>query len=159
MRQIYKYALALVCMVLVTTSFTSCEWDTSPEPDHPMYVTYTITAENATFDGPEELLNEINAWIKANSIIYDAQVNYTTGEASEFTNSDAEAAKKYENEFVPRFQAYLNEVNSKLASGLYGNGVVVRAVFYTYAKRAQGKQGDLKYDQFELVYPPVRTNG
>ena len=153
MRQIYKYALALVCMVLATTSFTSCEWDTSPEPDHPMYVTYTITAENATFDGPEELLDEIKAWIKANSIIYDTQVKYTTGEASEFTNTDAEAVKKYENEFVPRFQAYLNELNSKLASGLYGNGVSVKSLFYTYAKRSQGKQGDLKYDQFEFVYP------
>ena len=153
MKQLYKFSLALVFMVFATTSFTSCEWDTSPEPDHPMYVTYTISAESATFAGPEQLLTDIHAWIKANSIIYDKPVNYSTGDASEFTNADAEAANKYEQEFLPRFKTYLNEVSSKLASGAYGKGESVKATFYTYAKRAQGKQGDLKYDQFEFVYP------
>ena len=93
------------------------------------------------------------AWVKANSIIYDTNVNYTSGEASEFTTTDAEAATKYENEFVPKFKAYLNEVKSKLATGAYGRDVEVRASFYTFANRAQGKQGDLKYEHIEFIYP------
>lgn len=153
MKQIYKYALALACIILATTSFTSCDWDNSPEPEHPMFVTYTISAGNVSFSGPEQLLTDIMAWVKANSIIYDTKVNYTSGEASEFTTTDAEAATKYENEFVPKFKAYLNEVKSKLATGAYGRDVEVRASFYTFANRAQGKQGDLKYEHIEFIYP------
>jgi hypothetical protein len=75
MKQIYKYALALACIILATTSFTSCDWDNSPEPEHPLFVTYTISAGNVSFSGPEQLLTDIMAWVKANSIIYDTKVN------------------------------------------------------------------------------------
>lgn len=153
MKQIHKYALALACMILATASFTSCDWDTSPEPDHPLYVTYTISAGNVSFSGPEQLLDDIMDWVKVNAIVYDTKVNYTTGEASEFTTTDAEAVSKYENEFVPKFKAYLNEMQSKLASGAYGKDAEVRSSFYVFANRAQGKQGDLKYEHIEFNYP------
>ena len=153
MKQIFNYALALVCMIITSTAFTSCEWDTSPEPDHPMYVTYTLSAGCVSFSGPDQLLDDIEMWVKTNSIAYDTPVNYSSGDASEFTTSDAEAVKRYNNEFLPKFKSYLNEMNSKLASGAYGKGISVKATFYTYAKRGQGQQRDLKYDQFEYSYP------
>ena len=158
MKQIHKYALALVCMILATTSFTSCDWDNSPEPEHPLYVTYTISAGSVSFSGPDQLLTDILAWVKANSIIYDTKVNYTTGAASEFTATDADAIKKYENEFLPKFKAHLGEVQNQLAAGNYGKGAEVRASFYTYAKRGQGQQGDLKYEHIEFIYPAPTTN-
>jgi len=153
MKQIYKYALSLACIILAATSFSSCEWDNSPEPDHPLYVTYTISAGSVSFEGPEELLNEMLAWIKANAIIYDTQVNYTSGTASEFAKTDAEATQKYETQFMPKFRSYLNEVKGKLASGAYGSNVQVKATFYTFASRGQGEQRDLKYEQVEFVFP------
>lgn len=153
MKQIYKYALAIVCMIITTAAFTSCEWDTSPEPEHPMYVTYTLSAGCVSFSGPDQLLDDIEDWIKVNSISYDTPVNYSSGDASEFTTTDAEAVKKYNNEFLPKFNSFLNELNSKLNSGTYGKGISVKATFYTFAKRVQGQQSDLKYDQFEYSYP------
>ena len=152
MKQIYKYALIVICLMLASSSFISCEFDTSPEYDHPLYVTYSITADDLSFDGPDELLVDILAWIKENSLNYDEKVNYSTGAASEFAKEDAEAISKYE-VFVPKFHAYLAEVSRKLASGTYGNGAVVSAVFCTYAKRVQGEGGNLKYDEFNFSYP------
>jgi hypothetical protein len=153
MKTFQNISMLMVCIILAATAFTSCEWDTSPEPDHPLYVTYTITASNIDFSGPEQLLPDMRAWIKANQIIYDKPVSYSTGEASEFTKTDAEAIKKYEEEFLPKFKAYLEEVKGKLKSGDYGAGAVVNATFYTAATRTQGKDGNLKYEQFTLAYP------
>ena len=145
--------MLVACLILAATAFTSCEWDTSPEPEHPLYVTYSITAGNIDFSGPELLLTDMQEWIKANQYIYDKQVNYSTGEASEFANTDNEAIKKYENDFLPKFKAYLEEVKGKLKSGAYGEGVVVNATFYATASRTQGKDGNLRYEQFKLDYP------
>ena len=155
MNTLHRIAILMACLILSATAFTSCEWDTSSEPEHPLYATYSITAGNIEFTGPELLLPEMLAWIKANQIIYDIQVNYTTGEASEFTKTDAEAVNKYEKEFLPKFKAYLKEVQSKLASGAYDKGTTVNATFYTSATRTQGKGNTLKYEEFKLVYPDV----
>ena len=99
MKWIETSLLRLACLFLAVTSFTSCEWDTSPEPEHSLYITYTISAGIASFEGPEQLMLDIQAWIKENQEIYDKKVNYSTGEASEFTKTDDDVVKKYE-EFV-----------------------------------------------------------
>lgn len=153
MKTFQKITMLLASLILAATSFSSCEWDNSPEPDHPLYVTYNITAGNIQFTGPELLLPEMLEWIKNNQIVYDKQVSYSTGEASEFTKTDSEAINRYEKEFLPKFQAYLDEVKSKLASGAYGDGAVVDATFYTTASRTQGQGGTLKYEEFKLLYP------
>lgn len=145
--------MLLACLVLALAAFTSCEWDTSPEPEHPLYVTYTITAGTVQYVGPELLLPEIEGWIKANQIVYDKAVKYSTGEASEFTKTDTEAATKYENTFVPKFKAYLDELTGKLASGTYGDSVTVNATFYITAYRTQGQDGSLRYEEFNYVFP------
>lgn len=146
-----------ILIVLTLAGITSCDWeklDRSPEPEHPLYVTYTISASSLEFAGPDQLLIDIQTWIKTNQIAYDKQVNYKSGEASEFSKTDAEAVKKYE-EFVPKFRAYLEEVKKKLATGTYGeltNGSV-SALFSVYAARTQGEGGNLKYDQIKFTYP------
>jgi len=151
-------SLRLLCVILALTAvFTSCELDDSPEPDHPLYVTYSISADNMSFDGPEQLLLDIKSWIKTNQVVYDKQVSYTTGEASEFAKTDAEAVKKYE-EFLPKFIAYLDEVKKKLAANAYRDDPSwtsgkVTATFYAWASRTQGQDGHLKYEQLEFVYP------
>ena len=149
-----KISLRLVCMLMLARLTTSCDWDTSPEYDHPLYVTYTITASALSFDGPEQMLLDIQAWIKENQEAYDKQVNYKTGEASEFSKTDAEAIKKYE-EFVPKFKAYLDEMKKKLDGGAYNDDISgdIRALFNVYAARTQGEGGNLKYDQIEFRYP------
>lgn len=152
MKQIYKYAIALVCVLMASVSFTACEFDNSPEYDHPLYVTYTISASDIEFNGPDQLLIDMLSWIKANSDIYDVKVNYSSGNASEFADQDTDARKKYE-AFVPKFNAYLAEVRSKLASGTYGSGAVVNAKFATFAKRTQGENGNLMYEEIQFVYP------
>lgn len=143
----------LVASMIMVSMFSSCDWDTSPEYDHPLYVTYTITAEPLEFNGPEQLLVDMKSWIKANHIIYDKEVNYSTGEASEFAKTDADAIAKY-NTFLPQFRAYLEEVKGKLAAGTYGKvETPIRALFYVSAVRTQGQEGTLKYDQIEFTYP------
>ena len=160
MKTIKKLSMLFACLILSATSFTSCEWDTSGEPDHPLFVSYTITAGAVRFDGPEQLLTDINAWIKANQIVYDVQVNYTTGDASEFTATDAQAITKY-NEFAPKFKEYLNDMMKKLGEGAYkdeetGSNTTV-ATFFISAARTQGQEGSLKYEQVEFNYP--KSNG
>ena len=98
------FAILLFAMMAVL-SFTACEWDDSPEPDHPLYVTYTISATPSTFAGPDELAADIQAWIKANQKVYDVEVNYSTGDASEFATTDAQAVKRYD-EFKSLLSTY-----------------------------------------------------
>ena len=153
MRQFVKTSLLLFSMMIASAVFTSCEWDTSQDPPHPLYVSYTITASTAEFVGPQLLLQDINAWIKENQLVYDKAVNYTTGEASEFAKTDAQAVSEYEI-FLPKFRAYLDEVKTQLAAGKYGEITnPVSAIFAVYAKRTQGKEGNLKYDQIKFTYP------
>ena len=148
----------LVVGMLMLPAFSSCDWDdidTSEDYDHPLYVSYTISVGQFEFTGPDQLLLDINAWIKANQIMYDRKVEYSTGEPEEFAKTDAEALKKY-NEFVPKFKSYLDDVRRRLGEGLYATEeqpkVSVHAKFYTFASRVQGKENDLKSDTFELVY-------
>ena len=153
MRQFVKTSLLIFSMMIVSAVFTSCEWDTSQDPEHPLYVSYTISASAAEFVGPQLLLQDINAWIKENQLVYDKAVNYSTGEASEFTKTDAQAVSEYEI-FLPKFRAYLDEIKTQIAAGKYGEITdPVTAIFAVYAKRTQGKEGNLKYDQIKFSYP------
>ena len=153
MKKIYTLALLLSSMLMLV-GLSSCEFDTSPEPpDYPIYVTYIITAQNLSFEGPQTLLNEIDQWIKDNRVAYDIRMNYSTGDPSEFTKQDAEAVKKYE-EFLPKFKTYLDkEIKGKLGKGDYETVKQVKATYSVTAKRVQGQQGDLKYEQVNFVYP------
>lgn len=157
----YKRVLMLIaCCFLAATSFTSCEWDRSEEPEHPLYVTYTISASESTFVGPDQLLIDILAWIRDHHKVYDVKVNYSSGKASEFAQTDADAVKHY-NEFAPKFKSYLeHEVMDKLKKGDYkpdeteeNKTVTVEASFHVFATRTQGEDGNLKYEEVKFSYP------
>lgn len=154
MKTIQKTSFLLAGLMLLLAFFTSCEWDASEEPDHPLYVTYTISAGSVEFVGPDQLLQDIQTWIKANQDVYDVQVTYNTGDASEFAATDAEALKKYE-VFRPKFKAYIEEVKRKLESGAYSDqgSNTTKAKFYISATRTQGQGGHLKYEEIELFHP------
>ena len=153
MKRIHKLLLLLACAVLAGTAFLSCEIDSADDPEHPLYVTYTISGDEVSFSGPNELINDIKAWYKANSIAYDTQVNYTSGKAEEFAKTDSIALDKYNKTFMPKFNNFLSELRQKLSSGTYGTGVEVRMTLSTFAARMQGEQKTLKYEQFEFCYP------
>lgn len=153
MKRIHAFALLILSLLTITGLTSSCEFNSHEDPDHPLYVEYTISAGNLSFSGPQQLLLYIQNWIKENQIVYVKQVNYSTGDASEFSTTDAEAIKKYE-EFLPKFKALFNKLDQELAKGTYGKeNINVNAIFYVFAKRAQGKDGNLKYDQLDYVYP------
>lgn len=159
MKKFKTLASVLLTLVFTVTGVTSCDWDASPEPEEfPLYVTYAITAGSVSFTGPDQLLTDIQTWINANQTFYDKSVNYTTGEASEFEKSDAEAVKKYE-EFASKFKKCLeDDITNSLKAGKYddaeaGTKATVQAVFYISATRAQGQQGKLKYEEVKFTYP------
>lgn len=152
MKTYQKLFAGILCCVMALAGFTACEWDNSPEPEHPLYVTYTITAGPIEYTGSDVLLQDINKWVKTNQKIYDVKVNYTTGEASEFTETDAKAIEVYE-AFAPKFKAFLDECHTKLAKGEYEPDSQVDATFFIAATRTQGEAGGLKYEQVKLVYP------
>lgn len=152
MKRIQKSLLVLACAVLSMTAFLSCEFGDRTDPDHPLFVSYTISVSYEQYNGPEELLTEIKSWIEQNSVIYDTEVSYSTGAPEEFTRSDNEAIQKYE-QFVPKFKAYLNEITTKLANGAYGSGANVKADFYVFAVRGQGQGRDLRSEHMSYVYP------
>lgn len=158
MKNLRILSCLLLTLVVAVTGFTSCEWDTSSDPEHPLYVTYNISAGNVSYSGPDKLLLDIQTWIRANQDIYDKAVNYTTGEASEFEKTDAEAVKKYE-QFAPKFKKFIEEeVTASLKAGKYddaqtGTPATVEAIFFTSASRIQGKDGHLKYEEFKYSYP------
>lgn len=158
MRITKRLSLMLACVLLAATAFISCDWDASPDPEHPLYVTYSVSAGYVSFQGPDLLLQDIQAWIKDNQIVYDKAVNYSTGEASEFEKTDAEAVKKYE-EFAPKFKTYLNNVvMTNLKEGKYDDKETntkasVTAIFFVSAARVQGQNGNLKYEEIKFSYP------
>lgn len=155
-----------ICAIIFLISFTltiagvisSCEFQSHEDPEHPMYVSYTISAGVLSFDGPQQVQFNIQNWIKDNERIYDKPVSYSTGDASEFRETDTEAVKNYE-DFLLKFKAHLNKVSQDLAKGSYGNDKLkVDATYYVFAKRTQGKDGQLKYEQIEFVYPSSSSN-
>lgn len=152
MKRIYQCAIAFTCLIMASVAFNSCEWDTSEDADFPLYVTYTISADYRVHVGPDSLFMDIKQWIRANQKAYDVKVNYSTGDPSEFTTTDAAAISHYE-DFVPKFKAYLEEVKAKLAAGKYMDAHEVSATFCTYAARVQGQNGTLRYEEFEFTYP------
>lgn len=153
MKRFYTLALVFFSLLTISGISSSCDFNMHEDPEHPLYVTYTISAGDLTFTGPEQLLIDLRAWIHNNQVSYDRQVNYSTGDASEFTTTDNEAKKKYEEEYLPKFKAHLQEVTAELNKGTYGKSVQVRATFYVFAKRAQGKDNELKYEHIEYVFP------
>jgi len=153
MKKSYFMFLVLICSLF---AFSSCEFDNSPEPDYPLYVTYTISAGYTQFTGPDQLLADIQEWVKANHTIYDKSVHYSTGAASEFANADAEAKVKY-NEFLAKFKAHMTEVQQQLASGAYGTGIQVDGRFYVFVARAQGEGGHIQSESVSLVYPDSQS--
>lgn len=151
MKKTYRYLSMAVCVLFVMALCNSC--DRPEDPEFPSYVTYNITGDILYYDGPDQLLPDIKAWLRANDLSYDAQLNYTTGEASEFVETDAGAVRKYEEQYLPKFRTYLNELYAKIANGTYGKQESVKIIFCTYASRTQGKQNTLAYDQHEFSYP------
>ena len=149
MKKFYIVSILLISSLL---ALTSCEFDTSPEPDYPLYATYTISANYTQFSGPAQLLTDIMQWVKANQDIYDTPVRYSTGAATEFAKTDAEAIERY-NEFLIKFKAYLVEASKKVAEGAYGSAAQVNGQFYVYAARTQGQDGNLKSESVPLIYP------
>lgn len=153
MKTFYYFAILLTGLLAVAGLVSSCEFNAHEDPEHPLYVTYTISAGEVSYSGPNQLQLDIQAWIKANQIVYDRSVNYSTGDKSEFSSTDTEAAQKYE-EFFQKFKAYLDQVYAELAKGTYGKeGSNVNATFYVFASRAQGKERTIKYEHYEFVYP------
>lgn len=144
-----------VLLVVLALSFTSCDWDNSPEPPHPTYVTYTISALAESFEGPQALQLDIEGWIKKNAVIYDRKVDYSTGDVSEFAKHDPEALKNYES-FKPKFIAYLNELKGRINNGGFGNDISkakAQATFIVYAERSYGDSNKLKSEKVEFSYP------
>lgn len=153
MKRIQSLALLLVSLLVMAGISVSCGIGNHEDPEHPVIVSYTISAGTVSFEGPDQLLLDIQAWIKANQIFKDYQVNYSTGEASEFSSADAEVIKTYNEVFLPKFKSYLNDVTASLNKGTYGKDVNVKATFYAFASRIQGKGGDLKYEHIDYSYP------
>jgi hypothetical protein len=139
-------------MFIISAAFSSCNLDDSPEYDHPVYVSYTITATDVSFTGPEQLLLDIQAWINANQLIYDVKVNNSVADHSDYTASDTEARNKFET-FASKFKAYLAEVEAKLAAGGYGASAQVKAQFSITATRMQGNDRTLQSETVDLLYP------
>lgn len=152
MKRNHKSLLFLAGAILSMMAYISCGFNAPEDPEHPLFVSYSISASYDQYNGPDELLADVLAWVEQNSIFYDTEVNYSTGAASEFVQSDAEAIKKYD-EFVPKFKAYLNEVATKLAKGTYGSGAQVKADFYMYVVRGQGESRNIKSEHVNFVYP------
>lgn len=152
MKKIYRLSLLTICFLLSMTALTSCEFDTSPEPDYPKYVTYTISVGHTSYSGPDAFLSDIMTWVKDNQVIYDTPANYTTGAPSEFTQQDAEAVQKY-NAFVPKVKAYFEEMRGKLNNKVYGDSPKVNGTFYVFVTRGQGQGRDLKSETITFVYP------
>ena len=153
MKSLHQYALLFVTLLLSVTTFSSCEWDTSPEPEYPTKVTYSISASYTEYTGPDKLIDDIEDWVQENQMGYAADANYTTGAASEFVKQDAQAAQEME-KFLTKFKNYLNnDVRNALAAGTYGENVTVHGLFYTYVVRQQGQDPTVRTETVVFSYP------
>ncbi len=162
MKRIYTIAMLLMGLLTIVGVAMSCGIDdisSHEDPEHPLFVSYAITAGvvSTSEETSPQLMRNILKWIQENQKVYDRQVNYKTGEASEFATTDAEAIRNYE-EFVPKFKAYLNKISEDLANGTYGKEITVNARFQVYAKRSQGENGTLMYEEFDYVYPTPNSS-
>ena len=154
MKELSRLLSLAVCMLCALSLCNSCGLGIPEDPEFPSYVSYTVSGDVLTLtSGPEQLLEDVKAWLKDNAIYIEVQANYSTGEASEFATHDAAALKKYQEQYIPKFNAYLADLRTKLASGAYGDVDVVKITFCTYAKREQGKDNTLAYAQHDFVYP------
>lgn len=151
MKKFYRFLSLTGVLLIVLALCNSC--DRPEDPEFPSFVSYNITGDVLSYDGPEQMLPDIKAWLRTNDMSYDTKANYSTGEPSEFTETDAEAVNKYQQQYLPKFMTYMNELYAKIDAGTYGKLDKVKITFCTYASRTQGKQNTLAYDQFEFSYP------
>lgn len=143
-----------VCMLFALSLCNSCGFSTPEDPDFPSYVSYSITGDVLSSEAAsDQLLADVKAWLKDNAIYFEEQVDYSTGEASEFAKTDQGAIKRYEDVYMPKFRNYLNSLRDKLSNGTYGKVTGVKILFCTYARREQGKENTLAYEQHEFIYP------
>ena len=151
MKTVQKLSVLLVCLAL---GLMSMECDNSPEPAHAKFISYTISAELDlnSYTGPQDLPNDIKAWVDKNEVYYDLPFEYSTGAASEFAKYDAEALKKYD-PFKTKLLQYLEELKGRLAKGDYGKDSKVNATIRVFAERGQGESRSLKNETVNLTYP------
>ena len=147
-----------MCLMLFMAVNNSCGLGLPKDPEFPSYVSYSISGDVLSLTGPDQLLRDVRAWLSENAIYIESRVDYSTGDPSEFVQTDAAAIKRYQEEYIPKFKAYLNELNATIARGTYGAVDAVKITFCTYARREQGQQNTLKYEQYEFSYP-VTTDG
>ena len=154
MKKFYKFSLFITCFIFACISFSSCGINTTEDPDFPLYVTYSISVYCDEFNGPDQLLTNINKWVDDNHYAYDEKVNYSTGAPEEFTTSDKMAVEEKYNVFLPKFKTFLEETRTKLANGAYGDAKQqVKAHFIVYCSRLQGQGNTLACDGIDFIYP------
>lgn len=152
MKRVHKISLLHACAILSVLTFLSCGLGDKTDPDHPLFVSYEISVGCEEYNGPDQLLTDINNWISNNMVYYEIEIKYTTGAKEEFAQSDAEALQKYD-AFLSKFKSYLNELSGKLSKGSYDGVSKVDIDFFVYAKRLQGQGKDLKSEHVRFIYP------
>ena len=55
MKRIFTLAFVLFSLLITAGVTSSCDFDVHEDPDHPLYVEYTISAGDISFSGPEQL--------------------------------------------------------------------------------------------------------
>ena len=151
MKKIHKLSFLFACLIMSMTAFMSCDFDGPADPDHPLFVTYTISAGFDQFTGPEQLQIDVKKWINENQIAYDREINYNSSDPSVYEKDDAEAIAKF-NDCMVKFNNYLNDLRQKLNSGTYGDVSQVNIPFYVYARRTQGENRYFKNESVPFVY-------
>jgi len=152
MKRFQQLSFLLACLVMSIVTLQSCEFDTPPDPDHPLFVTYSISASYDQIVGPETLQTDVKKWIQSNQLAYDREINYNSSDPTVFETDDAEALVKYE-AYMEKFNAFIIELKKKLDSGTYGEVTQVNIPFVVYCKRSQGANRTLKSESIPFVYP------
>lgn len=151
MKKIHKLSFLFACLIMSMTAFMSCDFDGPADPDHPLFVEYTISASFDQFTGPEQLQIDVKKWIDENQIAYVREINYNSSDPSVYEKDDAEAIEKY-NAYKVKFNNYLNDLKQKLNSGTYGAVSNVNIPFYVFAKRTQGDNRYFRNESIPFVY-------
>ncbi len=143
---------SFMLLAVLALSLISCDWDTSPEPDHPTYITYTISAITENFNGPSMLQSDMEKWIKKNTVIYYEKTNTLAGNETDYARNDPEALKKYE-AFKSTLSTFLSTgIKAEIDKGTYGVSKDIKAqgTFQVYVDRDGSV---LKSEKMEFSYP------
>ncbi len=151
MKKFYLTLFLFFLIVVTVISLSSCD-NKHDDPDFPVYATYHVSFDENSYEGPDQMRKDINAWIKSNSITFDEFVAHSQKDSIDYLKADSIAITVYD-EQVKEFKKLVAISIFKLFLKEYGDDRKASVSYTASIIRVQGGNPVLSTQIVEMKFP------